>query len=642
MVGSALVFAVVSSNDKFSAANDRMISAPPFRMKVIEVGSFCEAGLYESSNNKKIRPMMKKTRSLVPSRPFSRSLLFAAIVSAPAHAVEFNLGEIEGSFDSQLSLGASWRVEEANPALIAPANGGTNPAGGPNNDDGNLNFENGKTFSKIFKGLHELELRYQNYGAFVRGKYWYDFELEDEKRPHGHGANGFAANEPLNDDGFNEFARFSGAEILDAFVYGAFEVGEMPLDLRLGRQVVSWGESTFIRGGINAINPVDVSAFRRPGAEVKEGLLPVNMLYANLGLTESLNIEGFYQLGFEKTVVDGCGTLFSLNDFAAQGCDVINISPLPDATALGAGYVVFRDANGEREPDDGGQFGVALRYLSEDLNNTEFGFYFLNYHSRLPSLVGVKAGALNPVPFVPGNPLGANPTYYSTFVEDIQLYGLSAATNVGEWAVSGEISYRKDVPIDINGPTFVQSILTGGMVPGDPLSSMVLAAGAGEAVNAYLTYDMSQLQITGIRTFSDVLGASNLTLVAEAGWTHVYDLHDSIPHGREGTFGTGVASDDGFVTTDSWGYRLRAQADYNDVLFGINLRPGIAFAHDVEGFGPQAGAAFQEGRKALGLSLTADYLNRYSANISYTRFFGGDFNIAEDKDFISASMSVAF
>ena len=34
--------------------------------------------------------------------------------------------------------------------------------------------------------------------------------------------------------------------------------------------MINWGESTFIQGGINAINPVDVSALRVPGAELRD------------------------------------------------------------------------------------------------------------------------------------------------------------------------------------------------------------------------------------------------------------------------------------------------------------------------------------------------------------------------------------
>ena len=100
----------------------------------------------------------------------------------------------------------------------------------------------------------------------------------------------------------------------------------MPLDLRVGRQVASWGESTFIQNGINSINPVDVSAFRRPGAEIKEGLLPVAMVTIAAGLTDALSVEAFYQLEWEKTVIDGCGTYFSTADVAGTGCNVVTLN----------------------------------------------------------------------------------------------------------------------------------------------------------------------------------------------------------------------------------------------------------------------------------------------------------------------------
>ena len=65
---------------------------------------------------------------------------------------------------------------------------------------------------------------------------------------------------------------------------GEFDITDMPLDLRLGRQVVGWGESTFMGGGVNAITPVDVNTLRRPGAEIKEALLAVNMACASVGV----------------------------------------------------------------------------------------------------------------------------------------------------------------------------------------------------------------------------------------------------------------------------------------------------------------------------------------------------------------------
>ena len=106
----------------------------------------------------------------------------ASVLAAPASAITFNMGEIEGTFDSSLSVGASWSTAKPDKRFIGNANGGTGFT--QTGDDGRLNFQRGKTFSQIFKGLHDLELKYKDTGVFVRGKYWYDAELQDGNRPH--------------------------------------------------------------------------------------------------------------------------------------------------------------------------------------------------------------------------------------------------------------------------------------------------------------------------------------------------------------------------------------------------------------------------------------------------------------------------
>ena len=144
----------------------------------------------------------------------------------------------------------------------------------------------------------------------------------------------------ISDSNRKEGAQASGAQILDAFVYHNYAIGEQPGSVRLGKQVVSWGESTFIRNSINEINPVDVSAFRRPGAEVKEGLIPVNMFYVSQSLTENLSMEAFYQLEWDQTVVDNCGTFFSQADIVADGCDD-NLRLLRQASSFSAGQLAL-------------------------------------------------------------------------------------------------------------------------------------------------------------------------------------------------------------------------------------------------------------------------------------------------------------
>lgn len=575
-------------------------------------------------------------------KPFEIAAIVSGLTltSAVSHGVEFFM-DVEGSFSSQLSIGSSWRMSEPDEALLLPGN----------NNDGNANFEKGDAFSQIIKGSHDLHLRSGDHGVFIRGKYWHDFALEDTKVAHGHAANGFAENEKLNDKDFNELSKFSGAALLDAYVYGMYEIGYTPIDVRLGRQVVSWGESTFILGGVNSINPVDVNAFRRPGAEIKEGLLPVNMAYVNVGLTEFLSMEAFYQLEFQETVIPGCGTYFAFNDYAPEGCDKVVLSgagleSFDDATRVGAGYSLNRDEDGNRLAKDEGQFGIAFRYMSEALGDTEFGFYAMNIHSRLPVVSGIKATDWQSVTDA-GSLQGAmdnnktNTRYYVSYPEDIQLAGLSFSTNVGSVAVSGELSHKKDVPLQINATQLLTAGLTG-LSTSAELAADVAATANGADFEGYRLFDVSQAQFTMLQFFDRFLGASRYTLIAEAGYTFVHDFDegdDAIKFSRAGIFD---GSDEGYVTESSWGYRTRLVGEYNNAFAGITLKPTLAFSHDVEGFAPQPGGAFREGEQSVGFTLQADYQSMYSASISYTQYMGGDYNLSADRDFASLSFSVQF
>ena len=150
---------------------------------------------------------------------FTPQALAAAVAlgcCAQAHAVAFNIGEIEGTFVSSLSVGASWGMRDADKSLVGTVNGGTGQSS--TGDDGRLNFKKGETFSKIFKGIHDLELKYGDTGVFVRGKYWYDFELKDEDREF----------KQISDKGRKEGAKSSGAQILDAFVYHNYSIADLP------------------------------------------------------------------------------------------------------------------------------------------------------------------------------------------------------------------------------------------------------------------------------------------------------------------------------------------------------------------------------------------------------------------------------
>lgn len=605
-------------------------------------------------------------------------LLGSALLSPLAQAVTFGSGDFEGSFTSEFSVGSSWRIQDQASYLKSVGNGGSAPSN--TTDDGNLNFEKGDQFSTVFKGMHSLSLRYNNFGGFFRVKYWYDTELKDENHAHGHIANNYQRNAQLNDDNFSDFAKFSGIELMDAYVFAEFNAGSMPIDVRLGRQVLSWGESTFIQGGLNIINPFDVSAFRRPGAEVKEGLIPVEMLSVNFGLSDNLSLEAFYQLKWAKTELEGCGTYFSTTDYAAEGCNALAFAATVPDSAFAATLPLQRSA--DEEPDDDGQFGFAMRYLAESID-TEFGLYFINYHSRNPLVNATRSSATRSVtlpPFLGGatipnaaaaHPLlqtvlagrlppalaglasqlvspGFNAKYNTAFPEDIQVYGLSFATNVDEWAVSGEWSYRPELPVQVNGNDLLAAGLLNdalAILPGQSGSPLLAGVGLGESSQGWRPFEVSQAQMTFLRFFDQVMGASRLSLVAEVGATYVHDFNTEFNYGRNTNFGTkDQGGTGGYMTKSSWGYRVRAGLEYPNLLGGVTVKPGISFLHDVRGNSPSPGQQFMEGRKNLGLSMNFEYLSRYTLGISMTRYMGSEntFNPLEDRDFASLTASASF
>ena len=609
----------------------------------------------------------------------------ASTLAGPAFGVSFNVGEIEGQFDSSLSIGASWSTQQPNKNLIGVNNGGHGLS--QTSDDGHLNFKSGETFSKIFKGIHDLELKYGDTGVFVRGKYWYDFELKDESRPF----------KDISDDNRKEGAKSAGGQILDAFVYHNYSIADQPGSVRLGKQVVSWGESTFIGGGINSINPIDVSAFRRPGAEIKEGLIPVNMFYVSQSLTENLSAEAFYQLEWDQTVVDNCGTFFSQPDIIADGCDnnlrvlnkrsTIPAAALPTLTRLGVDVdnegVLVRRA-GDRDARDSGQWGASFKYMFDPLD-TEFGAYFMNYHSRAPifSATGAPASTFAGVRALPAQlqalaPLivAGNSSYFVEYPEDIRLYGLSFSTTLPTGtAWSGEISYRPNAPVQLNST----DILFAGVRPlgGALTNASLLSAPPGTDLHGYRRKEITQFQTTLTHFFDQVMGASRLTLVGEVGVTHVGGLESTsdVRYGRDPVYGPGElpatggqntcvalntstingagpgaatnnrsrnCNDDGFTTATSWGYRGRAIWEYNDVFAGVNLKPNVAWSHDVSGYSPGPGGNFEEGRKAVSLGVDAEYQNTYTASLAYTNFFDGKYTTVDDRDFVALSFGVNF
>jgi hypothetical protein len=570
--------------------------------------------------------------------------------------------QLRWNWDNTLTFGAGFRLSDPDQRLIGIAAGGT--AYSVNGDDGIQNYEKG-IFTSAAKFTTELELGYKQVGAFVRGFGFYDYENQTADR----------ARTELSGDAKRRVG--ARAEFRDAFVYGRFELGSLPGELRAGWQVINWGESTFIQGGINAVNPLDVSALRVPGAELREALMPVGAVKLSLKPTASTSLEAFYQFTWEETHPDPVGSYYSATDLAGGGATkvMLGFGSAPDTVAVGTpipgnpvGVAVPRVDT--VEPSDQGQYGVALRILLDSLGGTEFGVYFVNYHSRLPLIMANTGTAIGLL--AQGN-YAATASYFLTYPEDIKLFGASFNTQLGRTgiALQGEVSHRLDVPLQLDDVEILYAALSPlRLLPPVPQlvpliglgtllanNNQVGAYGFSQQVAGYRRFDTTQAQLTLTKAFSHLLGADQVLIVAEGAWGMVHDMPDQDVLRLEapGTYTSGneifttarvqpaTEPASAFPTKNAWGYVVAGRFEYDNAIGAVNLIPRFSFAQDVNGVSPGPGGSFIEGRKGLTVGVGFQYRFNWELDLSYTSFFGaGRYNLLNDRDFIGANVKFSF
>ena len=119
-------------------------------------------------------------------------------------------------------------------------------------------------------------------------------------------------------------------ELLDAFVFAKVEAGDVPIYLKLGRHIYSWGQSLLdpIHGISYGQMPLDLAkAQAQPGVEVKEVFRPLNNISAIVQVTPSFQLSGQYFLQWERNILPEAGTYFGLSDIATDGAGALMAGP---------------------------------------------------------------------------------------------------------------------------------------------------------------------------------------------------------------------------------------------------------------------------------------------------------------------------
>lgn len=469
-----------------------------------------------------------------------------------------------------------------------------------NNDFGDLGYKRGDLINNRVDLLSEFDATYRNVGMRISGAAWYDDVYANGTNDYtgvAH-ANTQAAmmggqNNRLPKGSQNFMGRYG--EVADAFIFGKFDFGEQMLSLRGGRHTVIYGESLFLGGNAIAAaqGPVDVNRIlSAPTSQFKEVALPVNQLSANLAINSDLSIGAYYQLEWKPLRLPGVGSYFSFADAFGAGGDL----------ALLAGGALPVTRGQDFKGRDTGQFGAQIKFK---LGDVEYGLYAAKYDDKAPIL----AVNYSSTPF--GGSVGntgtfGTGTYNMMYARDIRAFGASFSTVVAGTNVAGEISTRRNTPLQ---------------APGD---AVLMFAGMDNDTNTpYARGNSLHVNLSSITILpaTPVWGAASL--VAEYAYNRLLDVTWN-PTSPATIFGPAYPSPLNFThTKDAHAVRFVFQPEFFQVMPGVDLQMPIGLGYGLSGRSaimqalPEHGGDF-----SIGLNATVDRVWRMS--LVYVNFFGNN------------------
>ena len=602
-----------------------------------------------------------------------------ATFGAQAYSADHNGYTIE--LNNTVSIGAMMRAQDRDAKLIGIANGGKSYS--TNKDDGDLAFDRGDIVSSVAKITSDFKVAKGDFGVFARASGFFNPSLngKDDFFSNGRDYSPYCDPSPAcgkeattaernkkNQQVQDQVGRH--IELLDAYLYGNTSLFNRSLNFKIGRQVLNWGESTFVLNGINSMVAFNANRARVSGFELSEAIIPTPMAWASIGLTDQTSVEGFYQLGWQKTIIDASGTFFSTNDFAGIGGNRANL-----------GFGEFQENTpttsvqraSDRTPGSSGQFGGAFHAFLPWLHQSDVGLYAINYHSRLPVYSGISTAS----PVTPaGSPdpyAAATASYFAEFPKNIHLYGLSFNTSI-PWglALQGEYSMKQGQPIQVDT---VELLLAGLGAPSQIAGNQPGVTTGNKYLRGYRRKDVSQVDIglTKIFSPSKLFGYDQIIGAFEIAGMHVHGMesNDELRYDGPATDTPGNAAiassvsasysqlasalsgqavsltipqqKGGYADANSWGYNVLARLTYDNVFNLFTLNPTIRFVHDVKGNSPKPVSNFVEGRKQVSLSFGFRFRNEITTEVGYTNYFGGGKeNLLADRDFFDASIKYSF
>ncbi len=592
------------------------------------------------------------------------SCLCVPIVLAPdlARAETFTVGDAQISFETTLSAGVGIRTSDLNPYFLTPAHGGTYTGTQYPSD---LNWPKGSVFQAPLQGTNDLQIDLSNYTAFFRATYFIDPVNSDPNS---------AQYKPLSHSAVDTVGHTF--RLLDGFVRGNYDLADQKQEVTLGWQTFNWGESLFIRNGLNAVNPINVAGIHAAGADIRSLYYPIPAISGRTSLGDGFSIEGFYEFSWDKSQLDPYGTFFSTDVAVTPGA--VGITLPPKIQALGFGTFIPRAD--DRNADDQGEFGFALRKSFDALGGGDFGLYFENYGARFP-IASFTTGSEK---LEKGQTYASTTSYYGEYPNHIQYVGasLSLAGPFGS-ALQGEVSYSPNTPLQENPLPLIGGTLGPALNKELALfcrfhiqlacekDAQLLGTtyildhglpGYDKTLDGYERFGISHVRVSDIKTFTNIPNTpiQSWSLSMEYGLDVVNNFPkasdftfyeplsvNALNQGDANFFTNGVVDTKGAPTQFSQGLVARAAFSMPDLIAGkIDVNPSVAVEYDFQGTTPAPLVTFAEHLLTTTVGINFSYLQRWQANITYTSHFGVGGSAASvvnlDRDYVAISGSYRF
>jgi hypothetical protein len=505
-----------------------------------------------------------------------------------------------------------------------------------NMNDGDNSIKKHGTISNRVSALTEINLAKDDYRAFLRANTFHDAVFYGNSGNDSQGTfNGIGPSSQYTPEAKSLLGQRT--RLLDAYVQGRWKLGENgtdPLLVRVGRQVVNWGEGLLFMGIGGSMNPMDMVKGLTPGVPIQELFLPTEQVYATFGATENLTLMAYKKWKFRETEVAPVGTFFSPSDTVGPGAAFLsaaNLGPLGNYGAARAADI-GRTASG--------QWGLGGKYQLTEA--TGIGLYHLRYTDMnpLPEFsFGGNYWILNKGPVSPAtDPIAGVlawtnllPSSFAThYMNEVKLTGASFTTRVGDMNVAGEVAYRDGAPL--------------------LMADQHYALARGKVTNAQL----SAIKIWGHEFLFDLLKADQITLAAEVATSHVNSFATPAISGSldyPAILGLPKGTPALMYDRNAGAYALNLELAYNAIFPGWDMKVPMMWMQELHGNpalqGWNSGLGGKQDRHlSLGVKFTYMQNLELGAQLAY---YLGSLNVEAstfrpwaDRDFIAFTAAYHF